>query len=104
MAQANGLSRGCGTVFQLTHRYHNRAFLLKFARAGYAYRAKLRDHVLQFDVAVLDCCLTSNRMHLLVDAPQWSPVSRFMRPVASVLAGVEPTQPSDQRVLGRQTA
>ena len=33
-----------GGVFHLTHRCHNRAFLLKFARDRNAYRVKLRDN------------------------------------------------------------
>jgi hypothetical protein len=42
-------------VFHVTHRCHDRAFLLKFARdRGDAYRAKLREHLPRFDVALLD--------------------------------------------------
>src|SRR6266699_5847073 len=82
MARANRL-RGDGGIFHLTHRCHNRAFLLKFARDRDAYRAKVREHVQQFDLAVLDYCLTSNHVHLLVDAPERLAVSGFMRDVAS---------------------
>jgi hypothetical protein len=59
MARANRL-RGDGGIFHLTHRCHNRAFLLKFARDRDAYRAKVREHLQQFDVALLDYWLTSN--------------------------------------------
>jgi len=85
MARANRL-RGDGGIFHLTHRCHNRAFLLKFARDRDAYRAKLREHVQQFGVSVLDYCLTSNHVHLLVDAPGRLAVSGFMRDVASEFA------------------
>ena len=50
MAQANQL-RVDGGVFHLTHRCHNRAFLLKVARDRDAYRAKGREHLRQFDVS-----------------------------------------------------
>ena len=69
MPRGNQL-RGEGGVFHLTHRCHNRAFLLKFARDRNAYRARLREHLHQFDMALLDYCLTSNHVHLLVDAEE----------------------------------
>ena len=85
MARANRL-RVDGGVFHLTHRCHNRAFLLKFARDREAYRALLREHLQQFDVALLDYCVTSNHVHLLVDASERLEVSGFMREVASEFA------------------
>src|SRR6266487_625467 len=85
MARANRL-RGDGGIFHLTHRCHNRAFLLKFACDRDAYRAKVREHARQLDVAVLDYCVTSNHVHLLVDAPERLEVSAFMREVASEFA------------------
>ncbi len=88
MGRANRLRGGTteGGVFHLTHRCHNRAFLLKFSRDRDAYRAKLREHVRRFDVSVLDYCITSNHVHLLVDAPEKLDVSGFMREVASEFA------------------
>jgi putative transposase len=82
MARANRL-RGEGGLFHLTHRCHNRAFLLKFARDRDAYRAKVREHLRQFEVSVLDYCVTSNHVHLLVDASDRLEVSGLMREVAS---------------------
>ena len=85
MARANRLNAvsGDGGIFHLTHRCHNRAFLLKFARDRDAYRAMVREHLECFDVSVLDYCVTSNHVHLLVDAPARVEVSGFMREVAS---------------------
>jgi len=56
MARANRLSGvgADGRVFHLTHRCHNRAFLLKFARDREAYRALVRDHLKCFDLSVLE--------------------------------------------------
>ena len=85
MVRANRL-RVAGGVFHLTHRCHNGAYLLKFARDRDAYRAKVREHLRQFDISVLDYCVTSNHVHLLVDALERLEVSGFMREVASEFA------------------
>ena len=42
--------RGTGGVFHVTHRCHNRDFLLKFARDRDGYRALLRRHSKQMEV------------------------------------------------------
>ena len=72
MARANRLNGvgGDGGIFHLTHRCHNRAFLLKFACDRDAYRMRVWEHLRRFDVWVLDYCVTSNHVHLLVDAPE----------------------------------
>jgi hypothetical protein len=49
-----------GGVFHLTHRCHNRAFLLRFARDREDYRARMRAKLREFDVFLLDYCLTCN--------------------------------------------
>jgi len=51
-----------GGVFHLTHRCHNRAFLLKFACNRDTYRAMLREHLGQLDLSVLDYCITLDRL------------------------------------------
>jgi putative transposase len=51
-----------------------------------AYRARLRRHLQHFDLALLDYCLTSNHVHLLIDAQDRLEVSRFMRSVAGEFA------------------
>ena len=85
MPRANRLGWD-GGVFHLTHRCRNRAFLLKFARDRDAYRARVREHLRQYDLSVLDYCVTSNHVHLLVDASRRLEVSGFMREVASEFA------------------
>jgi len=59
---------GSGGIFHITHRCHNRAFLLKFACDRDGYRAMLREQLKRFGVWLLDYCLTSNHVHLLIDA------------------------------------
>ena len=56
----------------MTHRCHNREFLLKFALDRDGYRAKLREHLGEFEVALLDYCITCNHVHLLLDAEERS--------------------------------
>jgi putative transposase len=60
-------SGGDGGVFHVTHRCHNREFLLKFVRDRNAYQAKLLRHLGQYHLCILDYCMTSNHLHLLVD-------------------------------------
>jgi REP-associated tyrosine transposase len=85
MARANRLG-GYGGIFHVTHRCHNREFLLKFALDRGGYRAKLRDHLREFEVALLDYCITSNHVHLLLDAEERRQISGLMRTVAGEFA------------------
>jgi putative transposase len=85
MARANRLS-GHGGIFHVTHRCHNREFLLKFACDRDGYRAKLRQRLREFEVALLDYCITSNHVHLLLDAEERMQISGLMRTVAGEFA------------------
>jgi putative transposase len=85
MARANRLS-GHGGIFHVTHRCQNRDFLLKFARDREGYRAKLRQYLAEFEVALLDYCITSNHVHLLLDAEDRMQISGLMRSVAGEFA------------------
>jgi putative transposase len=85
MARANRLT-GHGGIFHVTHRCHNRDFLLKFAVDRDGYRAKLREHLPEFGVALLDYCLTCNHVHLLLDAQERMQISGLMRRVAGEFA------------------
>lgn len=73
-------------MFHLTHRCHNRAFLLKFARDRDAYRTKLRQRLQEHELWLLDYCVTSNHVHLLVDAPDRAEISAWMQRVAGEFA------------------
>jgi len=70
----------------VTHRCHNRDFLLKFACDRDGYRAKLREYLAEFAVALLDYCITSNHVHLLLDAEERMQISGLMRSVAGEFA------------------
>ncbi len=85
MARANRL-RGDGGIFHVTHRCHDRDFLLKFGRDRNAYRAKLLEHLQSYEIWLLDYCLTSNHVHLLADAAEREQLSGFMREVEGEFA------------------
>jgi putative transposase len=66
-------------VYHLTHRCHNGAFLLRFARDRTAYRARLRESVRECRISLLAYCITSNHTHLLATASSPGGISRFMQ-------------------------
>ena len=55
-----------GAAYHLTHRCHDRAFLLKFARDRNRYREILREELAERRVSLLSYTITSNHVHLLV--------------------------------------
>ena len=75
-----------GHAYHVTHRCHDRAFLLRFARDRQAYRAWLQAGLERFDVRLLTYCVTSNHVHLLIRSPDTAEVARLMQLVAGGLA------------------
>ena len=75
-----------GQVYHLTHRCHNRQFLLKFARDRHAYRMKLREGIAQYEISLLDYSVTSNHVHLMAGAEDPEQISRFMQMVEGEFA------------------
>jgi putative transposase len=55
---------------------------LKFARDRDAYRGLLRQQLKGLDVRLLEYCLTSNHVHLLLDTPEREQLSRLMQGLA----------------------
>ena len=55
-----------GYVWHITHRCHQRNFLLKFARDRRRYLRWLFEAKKRFGLCVLDYIVTSNHIHLLV--------------------------------------
>ena len=55
-----------GYVWHITHRCHQRNFLLKFARDRRRYLRWLFEATKRFGLCVLDYIVTSNHVHLLV--------------------------------------
>jgi putative transposase len=73
-------------IFHVTHRCHNKAHFLKFARDRNAYRNKLRDHLKQVNVHLFDYTITTNHVHLLLETEEKSAVSTLMQQVAGEFA------------------
>ncbi|MFO1475596.1 MAG: transposase [Verrucomicrobiota bacterium] len=78
MARANRLRMSDGGIYHVTHRCHNRSYLLKFAVDRKAYRSALRKHLQEFQVTLLDYCITCNHVHLLIDTPDRSELGGLM--------------------------
>jgi putative transposase len=75
-----------GQVCHVTHRCHDRAFLLKFARDRDAYRTRLREALQQHDVCLLSYAITSNHVHLLAISGTPGELGRMMQDVAGEFA------------------
>jgi putative transposase len=75
-----------GRLFHVTHRCHNRSFLLKFAKDRDAYRMMLRERLGRFRIPLVGYCLTSNHVHLLIKTPDRERVAVFMQSLAGDFA------------------
>jgi putative transposase len=71
-----------GHIYHLTHRCHDRQFLLRFARDRNNYRRRLREAVLDSAASLLTYNITSNHVHLLVHAEQVDATARLMQQAA----------------------
>jgi putative transposase len=75
-----------GQICHVTHRCHDRAFLLKFARDRNAYRTRLREALHRHDVQLLSYAITSNHVHLLAVSDRPGELGRMMQDVAGEAA------------------
>ena len=75
-----------GRIFHITHRCHNRCFLMKFAKDRDLYREMLRERLDHFGIPLLGYCLTSNHVHLLMRSPDREPVALLMQSLAGDFA------------------
>jgi putative transposase len=67
------------TIYHLTHRCHDRQFLLRFAKDRNVYRDWMREGLRRYPVSLLAYCITSNHVHLVLHAEKIESVSRFMQ-------------------------
>lgn len=75
-----------GYLYHITHRCHNRSFLLKFAQDRNYYRSRLREAAIRFQVSILGYCLTCNHVHLILSSHVLDSISRFMQMVEGLSA------------------
>lgn len=71
-----------GLVWHLTHRCHQREFLLKFSRDRDTYLHWLYEARKRFGLCVLDYMVTSNHVHLLVKDTDEAVIARSMQLIA----------------------
>jgi len=71
-----------GYVWHITHRCHQRKFLLKFARDRRRYLHWLFEAKKRFGLCVLDYILTSNHIHLLVKDTGSNVIAESMQLIA----------------------
>ena len=87
-----------GHVWHLTHRCHQKAFLLKFARDRRCYLSWVFEAKKRFGLSVLNYMVTSNHIHLLVKDTGPNVIAQSMQLIAGRTA-----QEYNQR-KGRQGA
>jgi putative transposase len=75
-----------GHIYHVTHRCHDRTFLLKFAKDRNRYRTWLRAGLMRFPVSLLGYCITSNHVHLVLYAESDKSVSDLMQLVEGSMA------------------
>ena len=71
-----------GHTYHITHRCHNRVFLLKFKKDRAAYRKMIWERLGKFDISLFNYCITSNHTHLLLrpnPSATLESLSRFMQ-------------------------
>jgi len=82
-------------VWHLTHRRHEKAFLLRFVRDRERYLHWLFEAKKRFSLRVLNYMVTSNHVHLLVGDTGEGVISRSMQLAAGAhRAGLQPAQGS----------
>ena len=91
-----------GHVWHLTHRCHERDFLLKFARDRGNYLRWLYEARKRFGLCVLNDVVTSNHIDLLVKDTEEGVIARSVQLCRqSERTGVQPKKGSPGRLLGR---
>jgi putative transposase len=68
-----------GYTYHLTHRCHDRKFLLRFGRDRDLYREWLREGVKRYKVPVYGFCITRNHVHIVLHATDREAVGELMR-------------------------
>ncbi len=72
--------------YHVTHRCHEREFLLKFAKRRKLYLKLLKEASVRFRLEVLDYMVTSNHVHLLLRTPKAAQTSAALQYVHGRLA------------------
>jgi putative transposase len=68
-----------GYIYHVTHRCHDRRFLLKIGLDRTEYRERLRLALQEYRIALFAYCITSNHTHLLLACRVKDDISRMMQ-------------------------
>ena len=71
-----------GHIYHLTHRCHDRVFLLKFAKDRNGYRRRILSALKKYEVSLLGYTITSNHVHMVAWSEELGEISRFMQEAA----------------------
>jgi len=75
-----------GYIYHLTHRCHDRRFLLKFAKDRDGYRKRLRQAVEKHQLSLLSYNVTCNHVHLLAFSEDVEQIAHVMQAAAGEFA------------------
>lgn len=75
-----------GYTYHLTHRCHDRRFLLKFREERDSYREWLRVGVKRYGVSIYGYCITNNHVHVVAHVDDREAVARVMQLPSSAVA------------------
>ena len=95
-----------GHVWHITHRCHQRKFLLKFARDRRRYLHWVFEAKQRFGLCVLDYIVTSNHIHLLVKDTGANVIAESMQLIAGRTRGswFKSSRFNGSRLEGREVA
>jgi putative transposase len=68
-----------GYIYHITHRCHDRKFLLHATQDREKYCFLLREAVRKYDISLFDFCVTCNHVHLIGMCKRQGDISRFMQ-------------------------
>jgi putative transposase len=68
-----------GYIYHLTHRCHNKNFLLRCRCDRVEYLRRLRKNVHEHHLSLFDFCITCNHVHILTMCKELHDLSRFMQ-------------------------
>jgi len=73
-------------LYHITHRCHDRSYLLRFSKDRDIYRDWLREGSHRYNVPILGYCLTSTHIHLIAYSKKKGAISRLMQLVEGCVA------------------
>src|SRR5688572_3311671 len=90
-----------GQLWHITHRCHEKAFLLKFARDRRRYLRWLFEAKKRFGLSALNYVVTSNHIHLLVKDTEERAIAQSMQLIAGRM-GQEDNQRKERQSAVRE--